>query len=76
MTVTQDIPSSPAVVEPPVLEPPVLEPPVVEPVETTPYPDADLIFVTDLLSDDEQERLAAARAFFRSEVRPLSLIHI
>src|SRR5665647_2012903 len=63
VTVTQDIPGSPA----------VLGPPVVEPVETTPYPDADLIFVADLLSVGEQERLAAARAFFRSEVRSIAV---
>lgn len=63
MTITQDIPSSPAAVEPV----------VVEPVETTPYPDADLIFVTDLLSDGERERLAAVRAFFRAEVRPIAV---
>jgi glutaryl-CoA dehydrogenase len=68
VTVTQGIPGSPGV-----LGPPVVEPPVVEPVETTPYPDADLIFVTDLLSVGEQERLAAARAFFRSEVRPIAV---
>jgi glutaryl-CoA dehydrogenase len=63
VTITQDILSEPAI-----------EFPAAEPAETpTPYPDADLIFVTDLLSADEPERLASARAFFRAEVRPVAV---
>ncbi|TFC84719.1 acyl-CoA dehydrogenase [Cryobacterium sp. TmT2-59] len=42
-------------------------------LDCTPYPDADLIFVTDLLTPDEQGRLASARAFFQAEVRPLAV---
>jgi alkylation response protein AidB-like acyl-CoA dehydrogenase len=38
-----------------------------------PYVDADLIFVTDLLTESERERLAAARLFFQGEVRPLAV---
>jgi len=38
-----------------------------------PYPSADLLFVTDLLTDREQERLDAARLFFQTEVRPLAV---
>jgi len=38
-----------------------------------PYPEADLIFVTDLLSEPERERLATARAFFQGEVRPIAV---
>ncbi|TFC81605.1 acyl-CoA dehydrogenase [Cryobacterium cheniae] len=41
--------------------------------EEAPYPDADLIFVTDLLTPDERERLAAARSFYQAEVRPLAV---
>ncbi|MHB1172409.1 MAG: acyl-CoA dehydrogenase family protein [Lacisediminihabitans sp.] len=52
----------------------LVEPPAVEPVgTTTPYPDADLLFATDLLSETERERLAAARSFFQNEVRPLAV---
>jgi glutaryl-CoA dehydrogenase len=36
-----------------------------------PYPDADLLFVDDLLGDDESERYHAARDFFQSEIRPV-----
>ena len=38
-----------------------------------PYVDADLIFVTDLLTPVERKRLAAARSFYQSEVRPLAV---
>ena len=38
-----------------------------------PYVDADLIFVTDLLTPVERERLAAARSFYQAEVRPLAV---
>jgi len=41
--------------------------------DDTPYPTADLLFVTDLLSAQEQERLATARAFFQAEVRPIAV---
>ncbi|MBC7442846.1 MAG: acyl-CoA dehydrogenase family protein [Ramlibacter sp.] len=42
-------------------------------LDSTPYPDADLIFVTELLTSAERDRLAAARAFFQAEVRPLAV---
>ena len=38
-----------------------------------PYVDADLIFVTDLLTPGERARLAAARSFYQAEVRPLAV---
>lgn len=38
-----------------------------------PYPDADLIFVDELLSPDERARLASARSFFQAEVRPIAV---
>jgi len=38
-----------------------------------PYPTADLVFITDLLSDAERDRLARARDFFQAEVRPLAV---
>ncbi|HSP53357.1 MAG TPA: 3-hydroxyisobutyryl-CoA hydrolase [Cryobacterium sp.] len=41
--------------------------------EEPPYVDADLIFVTELLTPDERARLAAARAFYQAEVRPLAV---
>jgi glutaryl-CoA dehydrogenase len=37
---------------------------------STPYPDADLLFLDDLLSESEREQYHAARAFFQDEVRP------
>ncbi|TFD33014.1 3-hydroxyisobutyryl-CoA hydrolase [Cryobacterium cryoconiti] len=43
------------------------------PDQAPPYVDADLIFVIDLLTPDERERLAAARAFYQTEVRPLAV---
>jgi len=50
------------------------ENPAALPAETQlPYPDADLIFVGELLSPTERERLAAARALFQAEVRPIAV---
>ncbi|MBB5640755.1 acyl-CoA dehydrogenase family protein [Cryobacterium roopkundense] len=46
---------------------------VIDSVDETPYPTGDLLFVTDLLSEQEQERLARARAFFQAEVRPIAV---
>ncbi|MGO4806827.1 acyl-CoA dehydrogenase family protein [Arthrobacter sp. 2MCAF15] len=40
--------------------------------DATPYPDADLLFLNDLLTESERERLAAARAFFQKEIRPIA----
>ncbi|TFC29130.1 acyl-CoA dehydrogenase [Cryobacterium sp. TMT1-3] len=40
-----------------------------------PYPDADLLFVTELLPRQERERLAELRAFFQDEIRPLAVDH-
>ena len=40
-----------------------------------PYPDADLIFVDELLSAGERARLASARSFFQAEVRPIAVEH-
>ncbi|HEX4400172.1 MAG TPA: acyl-CoA dehydrogenase family protein [Galbitalea sp.] len=37
-----------------------------------PYPDADLLSVTELLSGDERTRLASLRQFFQDEVRPVA----
>ncbi|KFF61015.1 acyl-CoA dehydrogenase [Cryobacterium sp. MLB-32] len=47
--------------------------PLPESTEETPYPTGDLLFVTDLLSTDEQRRLADARTFFQTEVRPIAV---
>lgn len=41
--------------------------------ETVPYPEADLLFLKDLLTDEEQDRLEAARIFFQEEVRPIAV---
>ncbi|MDH6236830.1 acyl-CoA dehydrogenase family protein [Cryobacterium sp. CG_9.6] len=41
--------------------------------DEVPYPTADLLFITDLLSEPERERLAQAREFFQTEVRPLAV---
>jgi len=53
------------------------EPTRIAPTHTAPtpppYPTADLLFVTDLLSAEEQRRLTAARTFFQTEVRPLAV---
>ncbi|MCI9887646.1 acyl-CoA dehydrogenase family protein [Micrococcales bacterium 31B] len=38
-----------------------------------PYPDADLLYLQDLLSPAEYDKLLTARAFFQSEVRPLAI---
>ncbi|KGJ72395.1 acyl-CoA dehydrogenase [Cryobacterium roopkundense] len=46
---------------------------MIDSVDETPYPTGDLLFVTDLLSEQEQERLARARAFFQAEVRPIAV---
>ncbi|PRB41102.1 acyl-CoA dehydrogenase [Arthrobacter sp. MYb23] len=40
-----------------------------------PYPDADLLFLEDLLTREERTRLSAARSFFQTEVRPLAVDH-
>lgn len=40
-----------------------------------PYPDADLLFVDDLLNEQERERLRSAREFFQTEVRPIAVDH-
>jgi glutaryl-CoA dehydrogenase len=41
--------------------------------DTVPYPEADLLILKDLLTEEEQERLASARSFFQSEVRPIAV---
>ena len=41
--------------------------------DTTPYPDADLLFVDDLLDPVECEQLHSVRAFLQSEVRPIAV---
>ncbi|WP_284976744.1 acyl-CoA dehydrogenase family protein [Arthrobacter sp. efr-133-TYG-104] len=38
----------------------------------TPYPEGDFLFVTDLLTEGEQEQYNNARSFFQSEVRPIA----
>lgn len=40
-----------------------------------PYPDADLLFLEDLLTPEEWARLTEARSFFQAEVRPLAVDH-
>ncbi len=40
---------------------------------TTPYPEADLLFLDDLLNEEEKQRLASARSFFQREVRPIAV---
>lgn len=40
---------------------------------TVPYPEADLLFLRDLLTVEEQDRLEAARTFFQGEVRPIAV---
>lgn len=41
--------------------------------QVPPYPDGDLLFLTDLLSEPELKRYQAARAFFQREVRPIAV---
>jgi glutaryl-CoA dehydrogenase len=43
------------------------------PASAEPYPRADLLFVDDLLTADERERLHSAREFFQSEIRPIAV---
>lgn len=38
-----------------------------------PYPDADLLFLGDLLTEAEQQQLKTAREFFQSEVRTIAV---
>ncbi|WP_350225227.1 acyl-CoA dehydrogenase family protein [Arthrobacter sp. efr-133-TYG-118] len=40
---------------------------------SVPYPEADLLFLKDLLSEEEQERFSSARRFFQNEVRPIAV---
>lgn len=39
---------------------------------TTPYPEGDFLFITELLNQSEQEQYKKARSFFQSEVRPIA----
>lgn len=40
--------------------------------KTPPYPDGDILFVADLLPQEERKQYHAARSFFQSEVRPIA----
>ena len=41
--------------------------------DTTPYPDADLLFVNELLTVEERDQLASVREFLHAEVRPIAV---
>lgn len=43
------------------------------PAQPVPYPDADLLFIDDLLDPAEVAQLHSARAFFQAEVRPIAI---
>jgi glutaryl-CoA dehydrogenase len=40
-----------------------------------PYPEADFLFLTDLLTEHELNLYQAARTFFQLEVRPIAVDH-